>query len=301
MIKGKLNRSDKLSSLIGTSNIYKEFTMPTLHTCSALGAFTMMIALGSWNSAFGQEAANATTAAATAPPDAGLFTTYNFPDTFQYVYVNVCGSTQETEGCYGEHTLGPFGHVGAMLEGHATIVGNVVRRHLYIVDVATGSAGNDVTLYEYEKVDPVTATDDFYTVKLKKTVPLPLLGGSTAQCFIAANHKFLFIGTDQGPSAEMVEKGNYALATIGGFSNQAPVSSISTDDYGYVTVTFGPFESGGSGFVVINPNGGGAEDGGGAVAMLTSNVGLSTSSLSTTAAVPSAQSVNSNVTRDRTR
>jgi hypothetical protein len=277
--------------------------MSTLQKYSTLGAWAMTLAFGSWSPAFGQDASNATTAVISAPPppDAGLFTSYQFPDTFQYAYVFVCGSTQEIEGCYGEYTLGPFGHIGALLEGPAAIAGNTVTRHLYIVDVATGTTSKDVTLYEYQRVDTITSTEDFVVFTVKKEIPLPLVGGPTAHCFIAANHKFLFIGTDKGPSAQMMEKENYELVTIDGFSNQLPVSSISTDDYGYVTVTFGPFDSGGSGFVVINSSGVSPETGGGAVSMLASNIGLSTSSLPRAGADTAAGSGRLEVKKSATR
>lgn len=54
-------------------------------------------------------------AAATPPPDYGLYTSYYFDAGYQNVYWIVCGSTQESEGCYDFGTLGPFGQAGALI------------------------------------------------------------------------------------------------------------------------------------------------------------------------------------------
>ena len=55
--------------------------------------------------------------AQTAAPDSTLYTSYTVSTSLQSVDWIVCGSTAESDGCYGSGTLGTFGHVGAMLEG----------------------------------------------------------------------------------------------------------------------------------------------------------------------------------------
>ena len=54
--------------------------------------------------------------AATPPPDSTLYTTYSFSNDYTNVYLSVCGSTQQSFGCYGGATLGPFGRTGALIE-----------------------------------------------------------------------------------------------------------------------------------------------------------------------------------------
>jgi len=189
-------------------------------------------------------------------PDSTLYTTYTGGRTS--VGWTVCGSTAQSEGCYSSGSIGPFVGVGAMLEGNPAVNGNVVTRGIYVVD----SGGANVTLYIYKKVDTISASYDSVTVTLARTVSLPLTGGSTATCFMAANSKFLFIGTDQTSYAVEVNKGTLSMTNVGGFSPPINVTSITSDQYGYVTVT----QAGG--FTVLGPDGSLREDGGGTDFML---------------------------------
>ena len=56
-----------------------------------------------------------------APPDSGLYTSYYFFAGYQNVSWVVCGSTQETEGCYDSGSIGPFGNAGAVIEGNPSV------------------------------------------------------------------------------------------------------------------------------------------------------------------------------------
>jgi hypothetical protein len=176
--------------------------------------------------------------------------------------------------------LGPFGKIGTMLEGNPTVKrkANSVTRNIYVVDVAAGPQGNQVVLYVYKKTDAVTQSSDTITVALTNTVTLPLTGGTTAQCAMAANDGFLFIGTDQTPEAVRVQKSDLSVATIGGFSPPINVTSITSDQYGYVAVTFGT-SGGETGNVEFGPNGEGVGDGGGAWFMAGTGLGLATSNI----------------------
>jgi hypothetical protein len=200
---------------------------------------------------------------APAAVDATLFTTYTASS--QNVSWIVCGSTQQTEGCYASGGLGSFGRVGALMESGASTKVNVVTRAIYLVDVASGTNGTGVTLYIYKKTDTVTSSTDTVSVTLSKTITLPLTGGSTAQCFMAANGTILFIGTDQSAFAVEVQKFNFKVTQVGAFST--PVSGITADNYGYVTVNQG------NGFAVFGPTGGIMEDGGGTQFMLNTITG----------------------------
>lgn len=227
-----------------------------------------------------------TTATYAAPIDSTLYTSYFFGTTYQSLTLVVCGSTAQSSGCYGSAGLGPFGKVGAMIEGNPAynLKTSTVTRRIYIVDVASGTAGTGVTLYVYKKTDTITASYDTVAVSLTNTVQLPLTGGATAVCSMAGNGGYLFIGTNQSPQAVRVQKSNLTTQTIGGFSPPINVTSITSNKAGYVTVTFGGFTSGEDGFYTFGPNGGGAGDGGGAWFMLSTDSGLSTSALPPTAA-----------------
>lgn len=211
-------------------------------------------------------------ASASGPPDATLFTTYQINGTT--VQLQVCGSTQQSSGCYGSATLGPFGTVGALIEGIQSVnsLTNTVTRYIYALDIAAGTNADAVYLYVYKKTDTITSTSDTVKVTLFKTVTLPLTGGSTASASMAANTKFLFIGTNQSTQSVRLQKSNFAIAQSGNFSPPIPVTAITADRYGYVTVTFGNFSgSGNTGFIVYGPDGSAQEDGGGAAFMLSTD------------------------------
>ena len=198
--------------------------------------------------------------------DSTLFTNYTAGAT--QIDLVVCGSLQQSVGCYGSALLGPFGRVGAMIEGNPVqnVKKGTVTRYIYIVDVAAGSGANEVALYIYKKVDTINQSDDTITVSLFKTVTLPLTGGAATVAYMAANPTFLYIGTNQDESAVQVTKKTLALTQIGEFSGMN-ISAITADAYGYITLTWGT-SGGPSGFLSLAPNGSGEEDGGGAPLLL---------------------------------
>ena len=219
-------------------------------------------------------------AKASLPIDAGLYTTYSFYNGFVTVDWIVCGQTYGWYGCYAGGNLGPFVNVGALMEGNPTTAGNTVTRALYIVDVGTGSGVNTINLYVYKKVDIIAPPNDSVTITLAKTVRLPLIGGTGASCFMAANSKFLFIGTNQSSQAVSVNKSNFAVTKLPGGAVGVNVSSITADKYGNVTVTqANSVNPPVLGFAVFGPDGALEEDGGGASYVLNSTIGLSTSAL----------------------
>ena len=125
-----------------------------------------------------------------------------------------------------------FGHVGAMVEGTPNWFENAVARDVFIVDVASGAAGNEVVLYRYEITNTVSPPYDTVSYKLLKTVPLPLIGGATVRCSMAASAGYLYIGTNKSTSAVQVTKQTYAIVDVGGFSNEPTVTAITADDLG---------------------------------------------------------------------
>ena len=218
-------------------------------------------------------ALNAQNSSAT-PPDETLYTSYFFSGSYQNVSWIVCGSTQQSEGCYGFGQIGPFGNIGALMESNATVSGNTVTRYIYIVD--SNPSGGGVELFVYKKTDVVSASTDITTVTFDKSVSLGLSGGSSVATYMAANERYLFVGTNVWPQAVQVQKSNLKTSTVEG---NAPVSAITSDAYGYVTITFGDFLSGGNGFATIGPNGQNEGGGGGAWFLLNTQLGVSTAAL----------------------
>lgn len=240
-----------------------QISLPRILTALVLMAFAVVVPMSAQPSA-----------PPPAAPDSTLYTTYTGSKTS--VNWIVCGSTSQSSGCYASGSIGPFVGVGAMLEGNPSVNGSVVTRAIYVVD----SGGANVTLYIYKKVDTVSASSDSVTVTLARTVSLALTGGSTAQCFMAANAKFLFIGTSLTTFAVEVNKNTLSITNIGGFSPPIDVTSITADQYGYVTVT----QAGG--FTVLGPDGSLREDGGGTDFMLGTTQAVPASTLLSATAQP---------------
>lgn len=212
--------------------------------------------------------------------DSTLFTTYVLSADHTRATWTVCGSLPGTSGCYGSGSIGPLGKIAAMLEGNPSVnlANGTVTRSVYVLDQEYGADKKGVALNVYKKVDTISSGDDTVTMSLFKTVVLPLTGGSTAVLSLAANSKFLYVGSNQTELAVQVKKGNFAVAQFSFISGPLTVSSITTDKYGFVTVTWGS-SSGPGGFGVIGPNGNAREDGGGVPFMLNTNQAILPSSL----------------------
>ena len=107
-----------------------------------------------------------------------------------------------------------------MLEGEPKTdrIANTVTRAIYVLDPASGPNQNEVVLYVYTKVDTITTDSDTVTVTLSQTISLPLVGDPLSRSlpFMAANTKFLFIGTDQSPQAVVLDKRTFSVTQLGG-------------------------------------------------------------------------------------
>jgi hypothetical protein len=156
---------------------------------------------------------------------------------------------------------------------------NTVTRDIYVLDIAAGASANSVDLFVYKKTDTITSSFDTISVTLIKKLSLPIVGGTSALASMAANAKFLFMGTNQSPNAIIMNKGNFSFTEAGGFSPPINVAAITSDKYGYITVTYGSFKGGESGFAVYGPDGGPREDGGGAPFMLSTDQAVLPSTL----------------------
>jgi hypothetical protein len=213
-----------------------------------------------------QASAQAEITADSKPIDGTLYATYSVARDRTHVSMTVCGSLPGSSGCYGSADLGPFNSVGAVLEGLPSTdkTTNTVTRDIYVLDTAAGPNKVGVSLYVYSRTDIITGSNDSVVVVLTDTVALPLIGSTSATASMAANSGHLYIGTNKSPQAVAVVKKTLAFTQIGGFSPPVNVSSITADEYGFVTVTYGSFNGTNTGFLVFGPDGSGQGDGGGA-------------------------------------
>ncbi len=163
--------------------------------------------------------------------------------------------------------LGPFLSAGAILEGLPSVSGNVVTRAIYVVD----SGANPIQLYVYTKTDTVTASGDSVSIVLTNTIDLPFVGSNSVTVSMAANSNFLFIGTNQNSNPVKVRKSNLEVNKLREFS--AATTSITSDQYGYITVEQG------DAFVVYGLNGDAEQDGGGTEFMVGTTQALPVSAL----------------------
>lgn len=205
--------------------------------------------------------------------DSSVYTSYTAYGADTSILWLVCGSIQSITGCFGSGTLGPFGKIGAMIEGSPSTNGatGAVTRNIYVLDEAT-NGGTGVTLYVYKKTDVIGSATDTVSMTLTNTITLPLLGGMQAITSMAANNNLLYIGTNQGGNFVQINKSGLIFKSLTGPS--ATVSSITADQYGYVTVTGGTnIET--AGFSVYGPSGLFVEDGGGGDFVLDTTNGIS--------------------------
>jgi hypothetical protein len=185
--------------------------------------------------------------------DSGIFTTYSAASDGASVSYVVCGSTKESEGCFGNGSLGPFEQACAVMEGTPPIARNVVTRAIYVLDKRT-KKGQPVQLYVYTRTDKITAGDDTITVTPTQQVSLEITGGFASKCSMAANSAFVYAGTTASSGAAVIDKTAFTV-TYGGAGGN--LVSITADDQGYVALHFD------NGFYVVAPDGGTEEDGGG--------------------------------------
>jgi len=212
-----------------------------------------------------------------AAPDAALYTTYSFSNNYTTLNWAVCGNAVGSNSCYGYGSMGPFGHVGAAVEGNPVVNGKTVTRDIYVVDDAAGS-GSGVMLYVYTKTDEVTSSGDLVSVNLAHSVALPLTSGSNTKTYMAADNGMLYVGNNQTNGYVQIDESNLTYGLGGGFSPPLGDSSITADKYGYVTVTSSSTDSPFTGFYTLDPTGHLAQDGGGSDFMLDTSNGISTGS-----------------------
>jgi hypothetical protein len=189
-----------------------------------------------------------------------IYTTYTFNTTNSEINWITCGSTQQSEGCFGSGQITGFGKVCGVLDTVPESNGMVTRQKLYIFD-SDVKHGSNLYLDVYEKTDVTTVSSNTTTFTLKTKLALPIQAGPKVKCFASANSGYIFVGTSTGTSAVRISKADLSQTPVGGFSPPIPVTSIDVDAAGYVSVNFGNGTE--TGFVLFGPTGGGAEDGGG--------------------------------------
>jgi hypothetical protein len=167
-------------------------------------------------------------------PDSTLYTQYFTLQPPTQIHWVTCGSTQQSEGCYGSGTLGPFANACSIVQSvPVPISSNTVIRYIYVLD--SGSTAGGAVLTAYKRVDVISPTYDTTTITTAATVPLTaLVGGTGVSCMLAQNPTNVYASTSQSTSAAAINKTSYSATSLSGFDGV--VSSISADSYGFVTI-----------------------------------------------------------------
>jgi hypothetical protein len=202
--------------------------------------------------------------AGTTPLDSTLFATYSFSAGATSVQFVVCGSLPGSEGCYGSGTLTPIGGACGVLENSPKTKGDVVSRDIYVLDRGTKSK-SPLMLDVFQRTDTISGSNDSVHVTFLKSVSLGITGGPAAKCALAGNATGVYAGTDQDGTVVSVDKSTFIplrVVRTGRSARSTSVLYLTADARGYIAVSTP------DGFYVVNPQGGGEEDGGGSAYMV---------------------------------
>lgn len=161
----------------------------------------------------------------------GLYTYFQESTDGKSLGWSTCGSTGPTSGCYGAGTLQGFGNACAALSGPGG--------RLYVFDKqsldANGEPTQEAALFVFRQSIEVSG-DGQATVSFRqvKKAPLPLQGGATAHCFIAANAQDVVLGTDADGAIAWLDKKTNAVRP--GASGAGKTSSITANEAGFVVI-----------------------------------------------------------------
>jgi hypothetical protein len=166
--------------------------------------------------------------------DSGLFTEYKIAR--HRISFTICGSLEQTFGCYFSGKLDRFEHACAVLSGDVTTNGDVLTQPIYVLDKRK-AAGDPVYLYVYTRTDTINASADTVNVVLKNKIQLPtgFKGGSAARCAMAANSVSVFVSTNISSDTYLVDKTSLVVTGLGIGS----ASSVTSDGRGFVTMNVG--------------------------------------------------------------
>ena len=96
--------------------------------------------------------------------------------------------------------------------------------------------------------------NDTTTISLVTKIDLPLIPSTSVS--MAANDHVVVVGSSLSPQAVIVQKSNFSFVQSGGFNPPLNVVANTSDQYGYITITFGSTNNNKTaGVYLLNPNG----------------------------------------------
>jgi hypothetical protein len=210
--------------------------------------------------------------AAEALDAASLYTTYALSPDKNTITWTTCGNAGPDSGCYGRGTFRPLTNPCAVMAGPTSVSGNTVSQTVYVVE--GGSASHRHAMLDIFAKQDVVSGADKPSSKLVSQVDLGVRVGPNSVCFMAGGPRYLYVGTPLSTYAARFD------TTTGKVSAQSadsdipePVSQITVDDRGYVSITWGTSPSTNS-IVTLSPRGGAVGFGGGSGFFLNQNAPL---------------------------
>ena len=181
----------------------------------------------------------------TDPSVPSLITTYKVGTDISW---STCGLVYNTKGCFSAGSITGLSRPCAILAGVTEQVSTATSQYIYILESGV-QPGEAATLKVYSKVElvnetvsppgtPPPASPETTTIKLLKSIRVPLTGGPDASCFMAANDGFVFLGTNQNDHVVRVAKENLAVSAFRQLEPDLAVSQITADGLGYIVVSF---------------------------------------------------------------
>jgi len=221
------------------------------------GSAVAAIIAGSFGPA---QALGASTPSAAFEP--GLHTYYTPIANGTQLLWSTCGKTSKLDGCFGAGTIAPLSGACAILEGAPVVSGRVSQQAVYVMQ-ANQSNSAHALLNVYLKTDTAAPRNPLTRIVLQKTIDLGLPVPKNPSCYMGANGRFIYAGTNASTFAVQVNKKTLAVLKVA--DNSSPpeaVHSITTDEKGNVSISFGTPGTAASSFFLFHGNDPGGEYGG---------------------------------------
>lgn len=182
-------------------------------------------------------------------PDDGLFSMYTVDPGGGFLDLSICSDF----GCNPGIEQG-FDHICAILESVPSVDGTTMTRDIYILD-KRDSASNPMTLTVYRRVD-TNGGGPSLSITLIKTLTLDIKGGTSANCKMVENPRYVYLGTDASSHAVRVDRKKLKASVAA----TGATTLLSVDSRGYVSIS----DASSGGFKIVDPHGVPVMSGGGA-------------------------------------
>ena len=158
---------------------------------------------------------------------------------------------------------------------------NTVTRPIYLVDISSGPNQNEVVLYVYTKVDTITRIPIRLLLLYPKQSVCLWLGAFWTTNYPSMEPISDSFSLEQDRTRWRFRSTSATLVSPSLAGSPADQHfGITANDYGYVTLSFGSFNSPNTDFIVVGPDGSDVEDGVGSQFMLNTDQAVKLTAMS---------------------